>query len=58
LSDPQLWMRSLHPADRERIDDRWRASIHVGAPLRRGVPSAPAGRSASLGPRHDEPDAR
>src|SRR5262245_15815358 len=30
LDDPDLWMRSIHPDDRERVQARWTASVQQG----------------------------
>ena len=31
LEDPELWMRSMHPADRERVMDRWAVSVRAAS---------------------------
>ena len=31
LEDPELWMRSMHPADRERVMDRWAGSVRAAS---------------------------
>ena len=31
LEDPDLWMRSMHPADQERVMDRWAESVHAAS---------------------------
>jgi adenylate cyclase len=31
LEDPDLWMRSMHPADQERVMDRWAESVRAAS---------------------------
>ena len=44
LDDPGLWIRSMHPDDRDRIQGLRDAVWTTGRPLPRGVPDVPSGR--------------